>query len=107
MYLYDTYGKQLDYGAYSNGGDYSTIEKSLSKGTYYIQIDPYYWDGISSSNYRLTTTFPDKTPTINSVSNLSATITGSAEVKARVYAYSGSKLLGSTTAVSGISTLLK
>ncbi|MEH7348155.1 Ig-like domain-containing protein [Gottfriedia acidiceleris] len=101
MELFDAYGNYKDSASFSTGGENATIETTLVKGTYYIKITPYYWDGISSSNYRLTTTFPDKTPTVNAVSNLSTTITGTAEAKAKVYAYAGSKLLGSTTAVSG------
>ncbi|MFD4706979.1 Ig-like domain-containing protein [Gottfriedia sp. NPDC058432] len=101
MELLDANGIYKDDDTFYVSGGSATIEMTLAKGTYYIKITPEYWDGISSSNYRLTTTFPDKTPTVNSVSNLSTTITGLAEAKAKVYAYAGSKLLGSTTAVSG------
>ena len=103
--LYDINGNRLDYEYASRSGRESHISKQLKKGTYYIQITPYNWNGITSAKYRLRLNFKDKTPTVNTVADNSTVITGKAESKATVYATVGSKQIGKATAINGAYTI--
>ncbi|MEH7097803.1 Ig-like domain-containing protein, partial [Neobacillus vireti] len=59
------------------------------------------WNGISNAAYHLTANFPDKSPTVNPVSDHSTSITGIAESNLKIYAYIGSKRLGYATSFNG------
>ena len=101
LQLYDSQGNYIDSSSTSDKGGTLTISEELSKGTYYVYIDPYYWSGVTKANYRLKASFPDKTPTVDTISDKSTVITGKAESSIKVYAYAGSKKLGETTASKG------
>ncbi|PKG25322.1 Ig-like domain-containing protein [Niallia nealsonii] len=101
LQLYDSQGNYIDSSSTSDKGGTLNISEELSKGKYYLYIDPYYWSGVTKADYRLKASFPDKTPTVDAISDKSAVITGKAESNTKVYAYAGSKKLGETTAKSG------
>ena len=105
MYLYDINGNNLGGDYYSSRGNTIKIVPTLSKGTYYIRITPYGWNGITTATYRLKASFLDKVPTVNSISDHSTVITGKAESNVKVHAWAGSKKLGEATARSGKYTI--
>ncbi|WP_406845974.1 Ig-like domain-containing protein [Bacillus safensis] len=82
-------------------GTSPVIDLNLKKGKYYIVVEPRHWDGVSSQTYRLKASYPDKTPSINTVTDQSTNIVGNAETNAKVFAYIGQKKLGSTNAKKG------
>lgn len=99
--LYDEYGNQIDYNYSSTRGAVLDISEELPEGKYYLYVDSYYWSGITKANYRLKASFLDKTPTVDAISDKSTAITGKAESSIKVYAYAGSKKLGEATASKG------
>lgn len=103
--LYNLYGKEITSYYVFSGESQVIIEEKLEKGTYFVKVIPYDWNGVTSSNYRIYASFQDKIPTVNSISNLATVIKGEADTGAKVYAYVGSKLLGSTTASNGKYTI--
>ncbi|MGJ7920825.1 Ig-like domain-containing protein [Neobacillus sp. LXY-4] len=54
--LVDIYGNTLDYD-YVSPGDNTVLSDNLEKGTYYLELSPYYWDGITSASYRIKATY--------------------------------------------------
>jgi uncharacterized protein YfaP (DUF2135 family) len=55
--LSDSYGNTKDYNYFSSGGSSIDISTNLAQGTYYIEVSPYSWSGISSASYRLKATY--------------------------------------------------
>ncbi|WP_339184429.1 Ig-like domain-containing protein [Bacillus sp. FSL R5-0416] len=104
--LCDGNGNEIgtDY-AFNDGDKTAVISESLKKGKYYIVLEPESWDGVTSQTYRIKASYPDKTPTVSSITDHSTTITGNAETNAKVYAYAGSKQLGTATSKNGKYTI--
>ncbi|MDG0030603.1 pre-peptidase C-terminal domain-containing protein [Priestia sp. Y58] len=67
LYLYNEGGKSLGGGSHSSRGKNNVIKKNLAKGTYYIKVTPYSWNGISNASYRLKATYPSDTTKPDSV----------------------------------------
>lgn len=101
MYLYNSNGEEVGWDESYNRGDNLKIDERLQKGTYYIKIVPNDWSGVTSASYHLKASFPDKTPSVNLISDQSTWITGYAESKSKVYAYVGNKRIGYTVATNG------
>ncbi len=55
--LRDSSGNSKDYNYISSGGN-GVLYANLPKGTYYLYIDPYNWNGITSGSYRIKATYP-------------------------------------------------
>ncbi|PAF16810.1 hypothetical protein CHH61_24015, partial [Shouchella clausii] len=55
---YDANGTRVSSDYFSSAGGTSVIDRDLKKGTYYVKIYPYNWNGITSASYRLHATFP-------------------------------------------------
>ncbi|EWG09940.1 PPC domain-containing protein [Cytobacillus firmus] len=58
MYLYDANGTRVSSDYFSYAGSTAVIDRDLKKGTYYVKIKPYNWNGITSASYRLHASFP-------------------------------------------------
>ena len=58
MYLYDSYGNSITGDYYSTPGNTIVLDRDLKQGTYYVKIQPYNWNGITSASYRLHAVFP-------------------------------------------------
>lgn len=56
--LLDTYGNSIDYDYSYSGGETSVLFENLSQGTYFIELSPHNWSGISIASYRLKATYP-------------------------------------------------
>jgi hypothetical protein len=56
-YLYDENGESLGGNYYSSRGSEIVISNNVQKGNYYIEVEPYGWDGITSASYKLKATF--------------------------------------------------
>lgn len=101
IYLYDRDGRRLLGDYWSSGGNTIKLEATLAKGTYYIKVNPYGWNGITSAGYRLKATFADKTPSVDPIYDTGTTLSGTAVSNTKVYAVIGSSKIGETTAKDG------
>jgi cell wall-associated protease len=54
--VYDAYGNKID-GNYEYSGGYVALDEGLKQGTYYVEVDPYNWNGVSSATYTLKATY--------------------------------------------------
>ena len=60
MNLYDANGTYIEGDYFSTKGNKIVLNENVKKGTYYIRITPYRWNGITSAKYRLKATYKSK-----------------------------------------------
>ncbi len=54
----DANGNYVDSESISSAGETIKLDEHLKKGTYYVKITSFYWDGITSASYQLKATYP-------------------------------------------------
>ncbi|WKA57789.1 pre-peptidase C-terminal domain-containing protein [Planococcus shenhongbingii] len=58
MHLYDANGDLVDYKYQGTTGNSIVLNANILKGNYYLMIDPYSWNKITSATYRVKATYP-------------------------------------------------